>query len=276
MPIITLLTDFQDADGFVGVMKGVLAGIAPQAPTIDLTHHVPPGDIAHAAFVLHTAWPWFPTGTVHLAVVDPGVGGARRGLALRAFGHCFVLPDNGLAAWVVHELTGAGERVEAWHLTDPRFRLDPPSTTFHGRDVFAPAAAFLACGVDPGELGPSLDGRLRPEGDLEPGPVSDLLPRSDDAQGVGRIIHVDTFGNGITSLPSAMLAGREPASVRLEVTTADGPLTVSGWYPSYSGGPRDRPFLVAGSSGLIEIAWNGSSAATRSGFIRGDVIRLEA
>lgn len=276
MPLITLLTDFQDADGFVGVMKGVLAGIASGVETIDLTHHVPPGDIAHAAFVLHTAWPWFPVGTVHLAVVDPGVGGSRRALALRASGHFFVLPDNGLAAWVVHGLTRAGETVEAWQLSDRRFRLDPPSATFHGRDVFAPAAGFLACGLDPTELGPALDGRLRPDGDLDPGPVSDLLPRSEDPPEVGRIVHVDTFGNGITTLPVELLADGAPEEVRLELAGRDTTPDAAGWYPSYSWGPRDHVFLVAGSSGTIEIACNGGSAAARMGFRRGDVVRLKA
>ena len=154
MRVITLLTDFGLEDGYVAAMKGVIAAIAPDARLVDVTHLVPPQDVASGRFRLLTVVPYFPPGTIHLAVVDPGVGTARRAVAIRsASGSCFVGPDNGL-------LLGALETdrpAAAVELSEPRFwRTPTPSATFHGRDVFAPVAAHLARGVDLGALGPSI------------------------------------------------------------------------------------------------------------------------
>src|SRR5690349_16009936 len=142
-PAVVLLTDFGLADGYVGIMKGVLLGIAPRAPLVDLSHDVPPQDIATGAWILHTAWRYFPPGSIFLCVVDPGVGSARRPVALRANARLFVGPDNGLFTYVL-----ASEPPDASVILDnPRYRLPAPSATFHGRDIFAPAAGHLAAGM---------------------------------------------------------------------------------------------------------------------------------
>lgn len=275
MPIITLLTDFQDGDGFTGILKGVIAGIAPEARLIDLAHGVPPGDVPHAAFVLRCAYLYFPPGTIHLAVVDPGVGGSRRALTVQALGQYFVAPDNGLLAWVLHELASAGESARAWSLTDTRFRLEPLSATFHGRDLFAPAAAFLARGIDPAELGPELEARLKPAGELESGPVGPLLPHPGDPPGTGRVVHVDAFGNAVTSIPNPPVTDQAgPDRVGAMVETAAGPLEVYGPVTAYAWGRPDRMVLVPGSSGLLEIATSGGSAGRLFGIARGASVRL--
>ncbi len=278
MPVITLTTDFRDADGFTGVMKGVIHGIAPEAGIIDLAHGIPPGDIVHAAYVLRNAWLYFPPGTVHVAVVDPGVGGRRKAIAVRGVGQFFVAPDNGVLAWVLRELEEAGEDVGAWSLEDERFHLDPVSATFHGRDIFAPVGAFLARGVDPAELGSELDPGFEPEGELEGGPVLELLRQPGEKKSEGRIVHIDTFGNCITTieagiLPEAVLDQQAPLTLVLEPEA--GPLRVTGLRGSYSAVPRGEAAVIEGSGGLLEIAVNGGSAAQILGVERGTPVVVE-
>ena len=153
MCVITLLTDFGTQDAFVGVMKGVIKTIAPGADVIDLTHHVPPQDIKAGAFVLKTAYQYFPPGTIHLAVVDPGVGGARRPVAAQIGEYVYVCPDNGLLSYVLAEET----LTQAVTLDNTQYHLPQRSRTFHGRDVFAPVAAHLASGVPLAALGAQAD-----------------------------------------------------------------------------------------------------------------------
>lgn len=221
--IVTILTDFGDADGFVGAMRGVILSRAPAARLVDLAHHVPRGDVAKAARVLKRAAPCFPTGTVHLVVVDPGVGSARRAIAAEIGGHRFVAPDNG----VLH-LMGAPDRVHALAV--------PPdaSSTFHGRDVFAPAAAALAAGATLASLGPR---------------VAALVPLP--APPPGQIIEVDQFGNLISNLP--------PAAGRYRIGSA----VLSGPAASYSAVASGELVLVAGSEGTLEVAVRDGSAAER-------------
>jgi len=272
MPVITLTTDFRDADGFTGIMKGVIHDIAPEAGVIDLAHGIPPGDIVHAAYVLRNAWLYFPPGTIHVAVVDPGVGGRRKAIAMRGVGQFFVAPDNGVLAWVLHELTQAGEHIEAWSLEDARFHLDPVSSTFHGRDIFAPVGAFLARGIDPGELGSALEAGFEPQGELEGGPVLELLRQPGETDYEGRIIHVDTFGNCITTIEAGILPERvldREETLTIVLDTAEGPLHVTGLHGSYSAVPRGEATVIEGSGGLLEIAVNGGSAARILGLERG-------
>jgi S-adenosylmethionine hydrolase len=186
-PIITLTTDFGVADGYVGTMKGVILGIVPDARLVDISHEITPQNVRQAAYVLYTAYPFFPLYTVHLAVVDPGVGGTRRPIALRTPVGYFVGPDNGILSYVM-----ACEPVEALvELADPRYRLPHVSHTFHGRDVFAPAAAHLAAGIPIAALGPPVaDPVTFPPPRLEVGP-----------DGItGEVLHADRFGNVITSI----------------------------------------------------------------------------
>jgi S-adenosylmethionine hydrolase len=238
-PIITLLTDFGTQDPYVGMMKGVIAGICPDANVIDLTHEVPPHDVRIGAFFLERARPYFPKGTVHLAVVDPGVGTSRGRIALVAGGQFFVGPDNGL-------LRLAARRYRAVALTRPSFFLPRVSNTFHGRDVFAPAAAHLAQGAPLSHLGP-LKRRI-----VEiPWPK----PRRGKLGVVAEIISVDRFGNLITNLePTHWRSIRHP---RLSA----GEFTSTKLSKSYEAVRKGEIVLVFGGYGLLEIAARNASAA---------------
>jgi len=186
-PPVTLTTDFGTSDGYVGTMKGVILGIAPGTPMVDVSHTISPQNVGEAAYVLYTAYPFFPTGTIHLVVVDPGVGSARRPIALRTENAFFVGPDNGVFSYVM-----ASEKVKTIvELSEPRYRLPQVSYTFHGRDVFAPAAAYLAAGVPIAALGsPVIDPVIFPSPRLEVG----------HCVVTGEVLHLDHFGNAITSI----------------------------------------------------------------------------
>ncbi|MGD2176694.1 MAG: SAM-dependent chlorinase/fluorinase, partial [Anaerolineae bacterium] len=200
-PIITLTTDFGVADGYVGTMKGVMLEIAPHAQLVDITHAITPQDVRQTAYVLYTACPFFPPHTVHLVVVDPGVGSARRPIAVRSASGTLVGPDNGVFSYVMAAGLLAEESVEAVvELADPRYRLPQVSHTFHGRDIFAPGAAHLAAGVPIDQLGPPV-----------PDPVTLPLPRLEVSPNVvrGEVLHVDHFGNVVTSIGRLFWRGDE-------------------------------------------------------------------
>lgn len=238
MPVfVTLTTDFGTADGYVGAMKGVLARLAPDAVVVDLAHDIPRHDVAHAAWVLASSAPEFPVGTIHVAVVDPGVGGARAGVVIAAGGHLFVGPDNGLFAYVA-------DRPDSVHaLTSTAFRMPAPSDTFHGRDVFAPAAAALARGLPPTAAGPATC-------------LAGMLPWSARANAHGVIVHVDVYGNLISNLPG-------PARpVRLGERTVRPVRT-------YEELGRGEVGCYIGSAGTVEIAVREGSAAQVLGLGRG-------
>lgn len=239
--ICTLTTDFGTADGFVGAMKGVLARLAPEARVVDLAHDVPRHDVAHGAWVLATATREFPRGTIHVAVVDPGVGGARAEIVAQIDGHFFVGPDNGLFAYVA----AAGLVEGTWAITSPAFRRAAAAPTFHGRDVFAPAAAALARGLPPEAAGPatSLVGRLP-----WPARVAD--------DGTGVIVHVDRFGNLITNLPGPARPVRFGDQVARPVRT-------------YADVAVGELACYLGSAGTLEIAVRDGSAAARLVAARG-------
>ncbi len=183
MPIITLTTDFGTADGYVGAVKGVIARHTG-AEIVDLAHDIPRGDIAHAAWVVSTATREFPHGSIHVVVVDPGVGGTRRSVIVKASGQWYVGPDNGVFAYV------ADAHNDAWQIEARHFRARRVSPTFHGRDVFAHAAAALASGEDVLMAGPSVR-------------LAGTLPWGPREAGHGRIVHVDRFGNLVSDLPAA-------------------------------------------------------------------------
>lgn len=256
-PIITLLTDFGIADAFVGVMKGVILGIAPHAHLVDLTHEVPPQAVTVAAFLLETAWREFPPTTIHLVVVDPGVGSARRALAAAGPRGRFVAPDNGVLTPVLE----AGEATAVHALTRPEFFRHPVSGTFHGRDIFAPVAGHLANGVSLAALGPPV-----------PDAVLLALPRSEprpDGGAAGEVLHVDRFGNLMTNLPAALVtAGRG-----IPVVTVAG-RQIRGLAESYAAAPSDRPGAIVGSAGTVEVFLRGGSAAALLGVDRGAPVIL--
>ncbi|HKX03056.1 MAG TPA: SAM-dependent chlorinase/fluorinase [Methylomirabilota bacterium] len=270
-PIITLTTDFGLHDPFVGIMKGVILSICPTARLVDLTHDVEPQDILGGALALEAGWPYFPEGTVHLAVVDPGVGSARRPLAVRARGHYLVGPDNGL---LTPALMDAGWRAVA--LTAPEYRLAEVSRTFHGRDVFAPAAAYLAAGVPLERLGPAVTD-----------PVRRPIPRSrlEDGALVGEVLAVDRFGNLLTSIEAAQLVGLpgdRPAVVPVTVSVIV-PLivevadrAVAGPVEAYVDGADGRPTAIVGSTGRLEIFVRGGRADQVLGAGRGARVRVRA
>ena len=241
MAIITLTTDFGTSDGYVGAMKGVIArrAGAPAPVIVDLAHDIPPGDIAHGAWVVATSTTEFPPETIHVVVVDPGVGGARREVIARAHGHWYVAPDNGVLAYVRYD------RTECYAIQRERFRAERVSRTFHGRDVFACAAAAVAAGEHPSSAGSrvELTGRL-PWGPREPG--------------TGRIVHIDRFGNLITDLPEAEAAG---AVVVAGLTL---PLVAT-----YEDVPSGQLLAYIGSAGTVEIAVRNASAEKRLGLARG-------
>ena len=207
--VITLLTDFGLADSYVGAMKGVVLGINPQANLVDLTHDVSPQNVLQGAFLLGTAWPYFPDGTIHLAVVDPGVGTERRALLLEGHGHLFLAPDNGILSFVLpQEETGTSpfqpylarvpEGFRAYALTDPRYWRHPVSDTFHGRDIFAPVAAHLSLGLAAEEVGEPVDSLIR---------LAIPVPQWQGDRLLGHVLHIDRFGNVVTSVPAEVLAG---------------------------------------------------------------------
>jgi S-adenosylmethionine hydrolase len=260
--IITFTSDFGHQDWFVGVVHGVLHGLCPEARVVDLAHGIPPGNLARAAFVLEAAAPDFPDGTVHLAVVDPGVGTARRALAVSARGQRFVGPDNGLLEWA---LAAADAEVRA--LTEERYFRRPVSRTFHGRDVFAPVAAQLACGLALDQVGPRVNDPVR----LDAAP-----PRRVDDALVGRVVYVDRFGNALTNLTAERIAAEFPRvpDERLEVDV--GTRTIHGLTRSYGDAPMGAIVAIMGSSGRLEIAQVGGDAADRLGLGEGDGVRVAA
>lgn len=237
-------------------MKGVLLSVCPSARLVDLTHELAPQDIRGAALALEAALPYFPEGTVHLVVVDPGVGSARRPLALRARGgHYLVGPDNGVFSAFVDGATAVA-------LAAPEYRLADVSRTFHGRDVFAPAAAYLAAGVPLERLGPPVTDPVRlpiPGSRLEAGAV------------IGEVLDVDRFGNLLTSIEST----------RLEALPGGGPVglevaghAVAGLVDAFADGPADAAAAIVGSTGRIEVFVRNGSAARRLGVGRGAPVRV--
>ncbi|HEY0478983.1 MAG TPA: SAM-dependent chlorinase/fluorinase [Kofleriaceae bacterium] len=247
MAIITLTTDFGTADGYVGAMKGVIARLAgsPAPAIVDLAHDIPPGDIAHAAWVVATSTPEFPLGSIHVVVVDPGVGGARREVVVRAGGRWYVGPDNGVFAYVAER---AAEACAAYAIENERFRAERVSRTFHGRDVFASTAAAIACGEDAAAAGPRIElaGRL-PWGRREPE--------------LGRIVHIDRFGNLITDLPEAEAGGA--------VAAAGQTLRLVGTYSDVAPGEL---LAYIGSAGTVEIAVRDGRADRRLALARGALV----
>jgi S-adenosylmethionine hydrolase len=267
--VITLTTDFGLADGYVAAMKGVVVGINPAAVLVDISHSVPPQDIRRGAFVLGTTYQYFPEGTVHLAVVDPGVGTERRAIILKTPRACFVAPDNGLLSYVIHDyLTPriedgragleAGSGLEAYAITAPRFRRDPVSATFHGRDIFAPAAAHLSLGAPLHEFGEAV-------ADLSVFPVPAPVFEPDGSVS-GRILYIDSFGNLVTNIR----AGDLPEGAPLKLTA--GGRVIRGLSRNYEEG---RGLLaVIGGIGRLEIALKNGSAASFLGAGVGDEVRV--
>jgi len=260
--IVTFTTDFGLKDTYVGQMKGVALSICPDLTLVDLTHEVPAHDVMVGAVHLRTGYPAFPPGTVHVAVVDPGVGTGRRGVVVRAGGHYFVAPDNGILSLVLQEVS-----VESAHLLEaPRLRRGKVSPTFEGRDVFAPAAAWIVRGVSTDRFGPPVDDLKRisiPQVRLEPGRPVPV-----------RVLLVDRFGNVTLNLPRVALEPwLEPGlEVRLEVQTPGG--TVIELRKTYAEGEGESPFLLFNSADYLEVAIRDAGAAEHLGLKEGDDVSI--
>ena len=266
-PPIAILTDFGYRDHYVGALKGVIASIVPEAPIIDLTHGIPPQAVAAGAIALHQAWRFFPARTIFLAVVDPGVGTTRRAIALETrAGARFVGPDNGVL-WPAADEAGIIGAVE---LSNPRYRLKALSATFHGRDLFAPAAAYLGRGIGLGAFGPALavDALIRP-----PMPPA---PREAGARLTGTVVYVDGYGNLASNIDRPRyerFAGRF-RGFPLWVTIGRGTRI----YPhnTYGEAPAGAALAIFGSFGTLEVAVRDGNAAERFAAGPGTLVTVRA
>lgn len=249
MPIIALTTDYGTRDGYVGAVKGVIAGLAPRATIVDVSHDVPPQDVQHGAFVLWQVLPHFPPETIHAVVVDPGVGTPRRILAARCHDQVILAPDNGLLSFVLDDWPPR----ELREVTEESFMRPCRSATFHGRDILAPVAAHVANGVPLGKLGNVVDAWQRLAVRLRAEPMEHGLR--------GKVVHADRFGNLVTNVRRDQLAASGLEAGRVVVCVqgqAVGPLR-----STFSDVPMGEVVAYPGSSELLEIAVNGGVAAAR-------------
>jgi S-adenosylmethionine hydrolase len=254
--IVTLTTDFGTRDAYVGAMKGVVCRILPTVRLVDITHEIPPQKVVEAALLLESAYPWYPDGTVHAVVVDPGVGTARRALAVEAAGQCFVGPDNGVLSAPlsvpgaqVHEIGRGG------------YVLPEQSETFHGRDVFAPAAGHLAAGLEIARLGPRIGEFI----------ILDLpRPRVEAGCIVGEVLRIDRFGNVLSNIPRSLLTelGEGPHEVLVNGASYG---RLCRRYQDVAPG---EALALTGGDGRVEIAVNGGSAAQRFRLVPGDRVEV--
>jgi S-adenosyl-L-methionine hydrolase (adenosine-forming) len=256
-PIITLTTDFGQKDHYVSVMKAVMLGINPDLRFVDVSHEIPPQDVMAGAWVVRNASLYFPPGTVHLVVVDPGVGTDRKPVAIRINDQIFVGPDNGIFSLIADEF-----EYQAWKLMEPEFWLNNPSSTFHGRDIFAPAAAHLATGT-----------RLQEMGE----PITELVtyrwavPISDKDGVQGWIIHIDRFGNLVSNIPAPMI---EESIRQSRFRIYVGNTILDEISPTYAAVPEGEPVAYIGSSGHLEIAINKGNAMEMLGVQKGAQISI--
>jgi S-adenosylmethionine hydrolase len=273
-PIITLTTDFGYDDAYVAAVKGAILNINPEANIVDVSHSIRPQDILQAAFILNAAYRYFPKQTVHVAIVDPGVGSERREIILKTPSAIFVAPDNGILSYVIDDLFSVESRsvieqthglteivfrkgLEAAAVTDPRFWRHPVSPTFHGRDIFAPVAAGLSLGISPYEFGEKINS-------LHVLPIA--RPSLDpDGNLVGQILHVDRFGNLTTNIRGDSLRGKD---VVIEVTGQH----IQGISDYYA--QKEGVLAVVGSSGYLEISLRDGSACDFLGVGVGHEIRV--
>ena len=256
LPLITLLTDFGTADYFVGAVKGAILSVNPRVVIADITHEIPPQDVEAAAFTLVASYQTFPAGTIHVAVVDPGVGSARRAIVVSAGKRFFVGPDNGIFTYIYDRHPSH----RAFHVTKEKYFRRPTSTTFHGRDIFAPVAAALSTGVKPEKFGDLITDAVRLKTSLLP-----VVQKNGRIE--GRIIHIDRFGNCVTNLTPDLLGH-------------DGVLLVKGKqvreFRDFYGeaDSAGKLFAIWGSAGFLEISVNRGSAAKILRAKRGDTVTL--
>jgi hypothetical protein len=253
--IITLTTDFGQSDYDTGVLSGVIWRIAPEARVIDLSHEIPRHAVLQAALMLGRCTPYFPVGTIHIAVVDPGVGTGRRGLAARLGDQWFVGPDNGLLTRMWQRAQAMGLPIEIVHLTNPRYWLEDISAIFHGRDIFAPVAAHLAAGVSLSDLGPPV---------TDPVLIHIPQPERTTTGWRGTILHVDAFGNLSTNLERRHFSSSPSVEIRLAEAR------IRGLVRTFGDGRPGELVALFDSSGMLSICVVNGNAATRLGVVIGD------
>ncbi len=257
LPVITLLTDFGTADYFVGALKGAILSVNPSAVIADITHEVPPQDLEAAAFTLLASYRTFPPGTIHVVVVDPGVGSTRRPIVVSTGDQFFVGPDNGIFTYI-YDREPSHQTV---HVTAEKYFRQPTSTTFHGRDIFAPVAAALSKGVKPQAFGAAVTDEARLTIPLMP-----VVQK--DGKVEGRIIHIDRFGNCITNITREILQG-----TRATLLVKEKP--VESFRSFYGENSDSELFAIWGSAGFLEIAVNNGSAALSLGVKRGEAVIVQ-
>jgi S-adenosyl-L-methionine hydrolase (adenosine-forming) len=249
--IITLTTDFGLRDPFVGIMKGVILGLNPEVELVDLSHQINSHDILDGAFTLFESYRFFPPDSIHLVVVDPGVGSGRRPILARTLKHAFVAPDNGVLSLVVER----EEAVEVRHVTADQYFLKPVSNTFHGRDVFAPVAGWLSRGIEPDKFGEVITDYVRTA------PGKPPRPQRINANEVrGAVLKIDKFGNVITNLaPEDVpeLFRESPPPFRIVVNRHE----IARLASAYAGGGPAETVAILGSAGFLELVTNLGSAA---------------
>ncbi|HEY9868201.1 MAG TPA: SAM-dependent chlorinase/fluorinase [Candidatus Obscuribacterales bacterium] len=255
--IVTLTTDFGSVDGYTGQLKAVLLNFAPRATVVDISHEVKPGDIQAAAWIVSSAYSYFPRGTVHVAVVDPGVGSQRRAILLVCDAGAFIGPDNGIFSPVIER----EKQLAAYDLNNPDYWLHPVSSTFHGRDIFAPVAGRLASGLAPEKLGTTIG-------------VETLTRLPDKTFSCGKgwvegeIVYIDRFGNLITNIPASLAAQGDKCFIDSR--------QVARVASTYASGEPGQALAIAASHGCLEIAVCRGSAADLLGARVGSAVRLEA
>ena len=271
--VITLTTDFGVTDAYVAAMKGVILGINPEAKLVDICHTIEPQNIPQAAFVISTAYRFFPQNTTHMVVVDPGVGTERRAIILKTPAACFVAPDNGVLSYVIQQFSQAGltglindrqqielePEMEAVAITNSQFWRSPVSPTFHGRDIFAPVAARLSLGFPPADFGEAITSVTM---------LSLSQPyRASDGSLVGHILHIDSFGNLITNIK-----GDDLPQTGQVITIEVGNQFISGLSHTYAEG--EGLLALVGSSGYLEVSLKGGSAQAFLDAEAGNEVRI--
>jgi len=260
-PMIALLTDFGEKDFFVGSLKGVIATINPSVTTVDITHDVPSFDVLAGSFILYAAYRYYPSGTIFLTVVDPGVGTKRRILLAETSDYMFVAPDNGVLSLALE----AESTKTLIDVKNTKYFLPVPSSTFEGRDKMAPAAAWLSKGIAPSEFGPGVSDYVK---------LNVKKPRIEKEMILGQVLYVDKFGNLITNVPSGEVHRLKSEIREKRVVFQVGKKNIARFEPSYSFVDRDELFVLPGSLGLIEIAVREGSAQKRLAAHPGDPVRI--
>jgi hypothetical protein len=255
--IITLTSDFGYKDAFVGVMKGVIAGINPAAHIIDLSHGIAPQDVMGAALLMRHSVNHFPCGSIHVAIVDPGVGSARRPILIEAAGNHFVGPDNGVLSLAAADATP----LRVIHLSNAAYHRQPVSRTFHGRDIFAPVAAHLSLGIDPASLGDPVDDLTR---------IAWPAVKATSTGFQGEIVYIDGFGNLFTNVDAQEL----PAHPSDKLAFSVGAIVIQGLATHYAAGGANGFVALINSWGLLEIAAYQGNAQERCGARIGDKVEI--